>query len=105
MKTESPISTRRTQTATVWSTSSTVEERLGRPVPRVTKDCQDPKVLRARKVRKGRMVPRAIKGPRDPRDPKVIQDRKDQKDRKGSLAIPGNRATATAPSCATEGVR
>lgn len=60
------------------------------------------------------MVPRAIKGLQDPGDRKVIQDRtdrtdrKDQKDRKvnlGSLAIPANRATATAPSCATEGVR
>ncbi len=69
---------------TVWWTSSTVEDRLGR---------QETKVRRARK---GRMVPRAILGPRDPRDPKVNPDRKD---RKGSLA------TATAPSCATRAAR
>ncbi len=41
MKTESPISTRKTQTATVRWTSSTVEERL---VPTVSKGRQDPKI-------------------------------------------------------------
>ena len=69
---------------TVWWTSSTVEDRLGR---------QETKVRRARK---GRMVPRAIQGPRDPRDLKVNLE---------SLANRVNPESATAPSCATKAVR